>query len=176
MVKPASPGIGYVILCHTLNNTIGFFRRGPLLNAGELSANMPPRRKPLPNPLPEGYTLTDTEKKQWKLGKIIGRGGFGLIYLASRRLDAPVPGDSDFVIKVEYHENGPLFSELKFYQRAAKPESIERWKKSRGLNFLGIPCYFGFGLAEFQGTRYRFMVMDRLGTDLQKFCVENGGG
>lgn len=23
----------------------------------------------------------------------------------------------------EYHENGPLFSELKFYQRAAKPDS-----------------------------------------------------
>lgn len=25
----------------------------------------------------------------------------------------------------EYQENGPLFSELKFYQRAAKPESSE---------------------------------------------------
>ncbi|KAJ8402701.1 hypothetical protein AAFF_G00363730 [Aldrovandia affinis] len=106
-------------------------------------------KKTLPTPLPEGYTLTDTEKKPWKLGKIIGRGGFGLIYLASRRLDAPVPDDSDFVIKIEYHENGPLFSELKFYQRAAKPESIQRWKKGRGLDFLGIPSYFGSGLAEF---------------------------
>ncbi|KAI1894765.1 hypothetical protein AGOR_G00119110 [Albula goreensis] len=136
---------------------------------------MPPRRKPLPNPLPNGYILTDTEKKQWKLGEIIGQGGFGLIYLASRRLDAPVPSDSDFVIKVEYHENGPLFSELKFYQRAAKPESIQRWKKRHGLDFLGIPSYFGSGLAEHNGTRYRFMVMDRLGKDLQKVCAENGG-
>ncbi|KAJ8360106.1 hypothetical protein SKAU_G00166310 [Synaphobranchus kaupii] len=148
----------------------------PLLNAGKLrGAKMPPRRKPQPTPMPEGYIMTDTEKKQWKLGKIIGRGGFGLIYLASRRLDAPVPDDSDFVIKVEYHENGPLFSELKFYQRAAKPESIERWKRMRGLDFLGIPSYFGSGLTEFNGTRYRFMVMDRLGTDLQKVSEENGG-
>ncbi|XP_061084571.1 serine/threonine-protein kinase VRK1-like [Conger conger] len=136
---------------------------------------MPPKRKPLPPPLPTGYILTDMEKKQWKLGKIIGRGGFGLIYLASRRLDAPVPDDSDFVIKVEYHENGPLFSELKFYQRAAKPESVKRWKMRRSSTFLGIPCYFGSGLAELNGTRYRFMVVDRLGTDLQKFCDQNGG-
>ncbi|XP_036403276.1 serine/threonine-protein kinase VRK2 isoform X2 [Megalops cyprinoides] len=136
---------------------------------------MPPRRKALPNPLPEGWTLTDAEKKHWRLGKIIGRGGFGLIYLASPRLDAPVPDDSEFVIKVEYHENGPLFSELKFYQRAAKPESLLKWKRSRHLDFLGIPVYYGSGLSEYNGTRYRFMVMDRLGSDLQKVCDGNGG-
>lgn len=83
----------------------------------------PPRKQKLPVPLPENFTLTDTEKKKWKLGKIIGRGGFGLIYLASQDLDKPVAQDSNFVIKLEYHENGPLFSELKFYQRAAKPEN-----------------------------------------------------
>ena len=32
---------------------------------------------------PEGLTLTDFMKKQWCLGKPIGSGGFGLIYLAS---------------------------------------------------------------------------------------------
>ncbi|KAK3573302.1 hypothetical protein QTP86_022369 [Hemibagrus guttatus] len=73
----------------------------------------------------------------------------------------------------EYHENGPLFSELKFYQRAAKPESISKWKRNKRLNFLGIPTYWGSGLSEHNGTRYRFMVMDRLGTDLQKLFVEN---
>ena len=85
----------------------------------------PPRKSALPKPLPEGFLLTDTEKKRWRLGKVIGQGGFGLIYLASRDVDTPVAADSDFVVKVEYHENGPLFSELKFYQRAAKPESSE---------------------------------------------------
>uniref|UniRef100_A0A674ACK1 non-specific serine/threonine protein kinase n=1 Tax=Salmo trutta TaxID=8032 RepID=A0A674ACK1_SALTR len=135
----------------------------------------PPRKRALPAPLPDGFTLIDTEKKQWKLGRIIGQGGFGLIYLASQDMEMPVGEDSHFVIKVEYHENGPLFSELKFYQRAAKPENMQRWMRSKTLDFLGIPAYWGSGLAEHNGTRYRFMVMDRLGSDLQKVCDRNGG-
>lgn len=136
---------------------------------------MAPKKYTLPRPLPEGCILTDSEKKNWRIGKIIGKGGFGLIYLASRDVNVPVRDDTDFVIKVEYHENGPLFSELKFYQRAAKPDTMNKWKKSKHLEFLGIPTYWGSGLAENNGTRYRFMVMDRLGTDLQKVFVENGG-
>eukprot|EP00064_Thunnus_orientalis_P010210 superscaffoldBa00001362_g10236 len=75
----------------------------------------------------------------------------------------------------EYQENGPLFSELKFYQRAAKPESMQKWMRSRKLDFLGIPVYWGSGLAEYNDLRYRFMAMDRLGSDLQKVCERNGG-
>ncbi|XP_042358009.1 serine/threonine-protein kinase VRK2 isoform X2 [Plectropomus leopardus] len=135
----------------------------------------PPKKRALPKPLPEGFVLTDTEKKKWRLGKIIGQGGFGLIYLASHDVDRPVSADTDFVIKVEYHENGPLFSELKFYQRAAKAESMQKWKRSRKLDFLGIPTYWGSGLAEHNELRYRFMAMDRLGSDLQKVCESSGG-
>uniref|UniRef100_A0A6Q2YI71 non-specific serine/threonine protein kinase n=1 Tax=Esox lucius TaxID=8010 RepID=A0A6Q2YI71_ESOLU len=136
---------------------------------------MAPRKRPLPNPLPSGFILTDTGKKQWRLGQVIGQGGFGLIYLASQDLDMPVVEDSNYVIKVEYHENGPLFSELKFYQRATKPENIQRWKRTNKLDFLGIPTYWGSGQSEHCGTSYRFMVMDRLGSDLQKVCDLNGG-
>uniref|UniRef100_A0A8C2B2I4 non-specific serine/threonine protein kinase n=1 Tax=Cyprinus carpio TaxID=7962 RepID=A0A8C2B2I4_CYPCA len=130
---------------------------------------MAPKKNTLPRPLPEGYILTDSEKKSWRIGKIIGKGGFGLIYLGK---------DFIFCINMycqEYHENGPLFSELKFYQRAAKPDTMNKWKKSKQLEFLGIPTYWGSGLTESNGTRYRFMVMDRLGTDLQKVFMENGG-
>nr|XP_020506737.1 serine/threonine-protein kinase VRK1-like [Labrus bergylta]XP_020506738.1 serine/threonine-protein kinase VRK1-like [Labrus bergylta] len=136
---------------------------------------MAPKKTALPKPLPQGFILTDTEKKKWRLGEIIGQGGFGLIYLASQDVDRPVAADTDFVIKVEYQENGPLFSELKFYQRAAKPESMQKWKTSRKLDFLGIPTYWGSGLAEHNNLRYRFMAMDRLGSDLQKVCEKNGG-
>ncbi|XP_041759912.1 serine/threonine-protein kinase VRK1-like [Coregonus clupeaformis] len=138
----------------------------------------PPRKRVLPAPLPDGFTLTDKEKKRWRLGRIIGQGGFGIfnfliIYLASHDVDTPVGENSNFVIKVGYHENGPLFSELKFYQRSTKPENNE-WKRSKKLDFLGIPAYWGSGLAEHNRTRYRFMAMDRLCSDLQKVCERNG--
>ncbi|KAM4599715.1 serine/threonine-protein kinase VRK1-like isoform 2-T2 [Fundulus diaphanus] len=135
----------------------------------------PPRKRTLPKPLPDGFILADAEKKKWRLGKILGEGGFGLIYLASQDVSKPVADDADFVIKVEYQENGPLFSELKFYQRAAKAESVQKWKRGKKLEFLGIPTYWGSGLAEYKELRYRFMVMDRLGSDLQKVCERNGG-
>ncbi|XP_056147732.1 serine/threonine-protein kinase VRK2 isoform X2 [Lampris incognitus] len=47
--------------------------------------------------------------------------------------------------------------------------------KNSNLDFLGIPAYWGSGLAEHNGTRYRFMAMDRLGSDLQKICKSIGG-
>uniref|UniRef100_A0A3Q4HJD2 non-specific serine/threonine protein kinase n=1 Tax=Neolamprologus brichardi TaxID=32507 RepID=A0A3Q4HJD2_NEOBR len=94
---------------------------------------------------------------------------------ASKDIDRPVGTDTDFVIKLEYQENGSLFSELKFYQRAAKPESMQKWKRNKKLDFLGIPTYWGSGLAEYNKLRYRFMVMDRLGSDLQKACESSGG-
>ncbi|KAJ0004883.1 hypothetical protein NQD34_011097 [Periophthalmus magnuspinnatus] len=135
----------------------------------------PPKKRTLPKPLPDSFILTDTEKKSWRLGRIIGEGGFGLIYLASPDVDRPVPSDSQFVVKVEYLENGPLFCELKFYQRAAKKDMIEKWMRTKQLDFLGIPTYWGSGQAQYKDLRYRFMVLDRLGCDLQKICDQNGG-
>ncbi|KAM9187812.1 serine/threonine-protein kinase VRK2 isoform 1-T3 [Dugong dugon] len=136
---------------------------------------MPPKRNDkykLPVPLPEGMVLGDTEGKQWMLGKMIGSGGFGLIYLAfpTNKPDE----DVRHVIKVEYQENGPLFSELKFYQRAAKKDCIKRWVALKQLDYLGIPQFYGSGLTTFKGRSYRFMVMERLGIDLQKISDHNG--
>ncbi|EDL16262.1 vaccinia related kinase 2, isoform CRA_a [Mus musculus] len=137
---------------------------------------MAPRRKEkykLPVPLPEGKILDDMEGNRWALGKMIGSGGFGLIYLA---FPTNKPNkDARHVIKLEYQENGPLFSELKFYQRAAKRECIQKWIQQRKLDYLGIPVFYGFGLTDFKGKSYRFMVMERLGIDLQKLLDQNGG-
>ncbi|KAF5918010.1 hypothetical protein HPG69_019816, partial [Diceros bicornis minor] len=74
----------------------------------------------------------------------------------------------------EYQENGPLFSELKFYQRAAKKDCIKKWIELKQLDYLGIPLFYGSGLTEFKGRSYRFMVMERLGIDLQKISDQHG--
>jgi vaccinia related kinase len=54
-----------------------------------------------PKHLPEGTILTDAAKNQWKIGPVIGSGGFGEIYSACRA-DAPVKKHSDypFVVKI----------------------------------------------------------------------------
>ncbi|XP_068009364.1 serine/threonine-protein kinase VRK2 isoform X4 [Melanerpes formicivorus] len=138
---------------------------------------MPPKdrgRGKLPTPLPRDMILKDTEGKSWRLGSQIGQGGFGLIYLASPQIHVPVDDDAVHVIKVEYLENGPLFSELKFYQRAAKQEHIRKWMNLKKIKCLGIPVFWGSGLAEYKGKSYRFMVMERLGEDLQRIFEDCG--
>ncbi|XP_027748358.1 serine/threonine-protein kinase VRK2 isoform X1 [Empidonax traillii] len=138
---------------------------------------MPPKgpgRSKLPVPLPKDMILKDTEGKTWRLGSQIGQGGFGLIYLASPQTRVPVQDDAVHVIKVEYLENGPLFSELKFYQRAAKQEHIRKWMSLKKIRCLGIPVFWGSGLAEYKGKSYRFMVMERLGEDLQRIFQDCG--
>uniref|UniRef100_A0A8C4FH94 non-specific serine/threonine protein kinase n=1 Tax=Dicentrarchus labrax TaxID=13489 RepID=A0A8C4FH94_DICLA len=133
-----------------------------------------PAKRKLAEEFPPGEVLTDTGKKAWKLGAPIGQGGFGLLYLADENSAKAVGEDACYVIKVEPSDNGPLFSELKFYMRAAKPDLIQSWMKSHKLKSLGVPRYWGSGLHERDGRKYRFMVIDRLGTDLQKRFEECG--
>ncbi|XP_029973536.1 serine/threonine-protein kinase VRK1-like isoform X2 [Salarias fasciatus] len=133
-----------------------------------------PAKRKLAEKFPAGEVLTDTGKKTWKLGDPVGQGGFGLIYLAQENSSKSVGADAQYVIKVEPSENGPLFSELKFYMRAAKPDLIQNWQRSHKLKSLGVPRYWGSGLHEKDGKKYRFMVIDRLGTDLQKKFEECG--
>nr|XP_057933186.1 serine/threonine-protein kinase VRK1 isoform X2 [Doryrhamphus excisus] len=133
-----------------------------------------PAKRKLANELPPGEVLTDTRKKLWKLGAPIGQGGFGVLYLADEDSPKAVGDDARFVIKVEPFDSGPLFCELRFYIRAAKPEPIKSWMKGRRLKYLGVPRYWGSGHHDRGGKRYRFMVIDRLGTDLQRKLEENG--
>lgn len=46
----------------------------------------PPKKNTLPKPLPDSFILQDTQKKKWRLGRIIGQGGFGLIYLGNEHI------------------------------------------------------------------------------------------
>ncbi|XP_012273530.1 serine/threonine-protein kinase VRK1 [Orussus abietinus] len=127
----------------------------------------------LPEPIPRGEILTDMSKKQWVIGTSIGTGGFGEIYSAAP-YNSKQTSEYPAVVKIEPHENGPLFVEMHFYMRNAKPADIDAWKKKRKLTTLGMPRYVGSGSHEYNNTKYRFVVMDRYGTDLWKLFLENG--
>ncbi|XP_065919725.1 serine/threonine-protein kinase VRK1-like isoform X2 [Dysidea avara] len=140
---------------------------------------MPPKRGPkaykLAKPLPPGEIMTDMLKKQWVLGAPVGQGGFGLIYLAAPESEKHADDkNADYVIKLEPHENGPLFTELAFYHRVAKKEKMDEWRKTHTVSYLGIPVYIGSGSHTNSGVQYRFMVMQRFGTDLEKIFNDCG--
>ncbi|CAK9813863.1 Nucleosomal histone kinase 1 [Anthophora quadrimaculata] len=126
----------------------------------------------LPDPIAAGEILTDMAKKQWILGTSIGMGGFGEIYSAAV-YNGKVPKDYPYVIKIEPHGNGPLFVEMHFYMRNAKSDEIDSWRKKKKLTALGMPQYIGSGSHEYKKTKYRFVVMDRYGTDLWKLFEAN---
>lgn len=159
-----------VIVQHRFGEVILF-----LLTLEKMAPNRKaPLKRKLAEEFPQGEVLVDTYKKEWKLGTPIGKGGFGLLYLADESSKKPVGSNAPYVIKVEPIDSGPLFSELKFYMRAAKPELIHKWITSQNLKYLGVPKYWGSGLHENGGNSYRFMVMDRFGSDLQKIFESNG--
>ncbi|XP_022330674.2 serine/threonine-protein kinase VRK1-like [Crassostrea virginica] len=127
-----------------------------------------PKGPKLPDPFTNGTILQDLRKKQWKLGNEVGKGGFGLIYLASEDTASTVAPTAEHVIKIEPLSNGPLFCELHFYQRVSKPEMIDDWVKSKKMKYLGVPKYLAHGTHKRGSETFRFMVMPRFGSDLQK--------
>nr|XP_023016800.1 serine/threonine-protein kinase VRK1-like [Leptinotarsa decemlineata] len=139
-------------------------------------AKAAPKRKAangykLAEPLPKGAILEDLAKKKWKLGPSIGQGGFGEIYSAQ---EADSGGSKyPYVIKIEPHGNGPLFVEMHFYMRNCKPDDVEQFKKQKGLKTFGMPVYLGSGSHEHNGEKYRFIVMQKFGTDLWKLFLEH---
>ena len=122
----------------------------------------------LPDPVPLGTIVTGTNKKQFRVGKSIGVGGFGEIYLVSEDISRAVGDDAHLgkflkvlkpisiilvvifhyfklfglisAMKIEPHENGPLFVEMNFYIRAAQPQMVEEFKKAKNLKSFGMPC------------------------------------
>lgn len=56
--------------------------------------------------------LHDIANNCWKVGKPIGKGSFGEIFLATDNVSGPVRDDASYVAKIEPHHNGPLFVEI----------------------------------------------------------------
>ncbi|KAJ8951244.1 hypothetical protein NQ318_010272 [Aromia moschata] len=112
-----------------------------------------------------------TFQKEVEIGAFDWARRFGEIYSAqeAESTGAKYP----YVIKVEPHTNGPLFVEMHFYMRNAKPSDIEEFKKHKKLKTFGMPSYLGSGSHEYKSEKYRFIVMEKFGTDLWKIFLEN---
>ena len=62
-----------------------------------------------------------------------------MIYLCDQKGS---PNDLDsarYVIKIEPKKNGPLFTEINYYQRNCKEVEIDKFSKKHKLKVLGIP-------------------------------------
>jgi len=122
----------------------------------------------MPDPIPLGEVVHNNTKDVWTVGKSIGVGGFGEIYLCCVG-ENKCNDNATLAMKIEPHENGPLFVEMNFYLRTAKAEMVEEFRKKRGLKSFGMPVLRGSGNHTFKGSKYRFLVMDRYSKDLDKF-------
>lgn len=144
---------------------------GPKNKTGGQKKSRATNSHKLPDPFPKGEILKDHGKKQWCLGDVIGQGGFGLIYTAKL---VEAGNDQSYVVKIEPISNGPLFCELHVYQRIAKPEMIDEWTKAKKLKYLGLPKYISSGSHTRGKETFRFMVIERFGTDVQKIFEKVG--
>ncbi|XP_045774627.1 nucleosomal histone kinase 1-like isoform X2 [Maniola jurtina] len=139
-----------------------------------------PKRKAngykMPAPIPVGEVLVDTiGKKKWRIGPSIGVGGFGEIYSACDHESSPKKGGGyPYVIKIEPHENGPLFVEVHFYIRNSNKAEIEKYMKDKKLTTFGMPLYFGHGSHEYKGEKYRYLVLERYGQNIWSLFLQNG--
>ncbi|XP_061719089.1 serine/threonine-protein kinase VRK1-like [Cydia pomonella] len=129
----------------------------------------------MPAPIATGEIIHDTTmKKKWRIGPSIGVGGFGEIYSACDHDSTPKSSNYPFVVKIEPHENGPLFVEKHFYIRNAKMDDITSFMKSKKLSSLGMPSYYGNGSHDYKGEKYRYLVLERYGKDLWSLFIDSG--
>ncbi|CAH0718511.1 unnamed protein product, partial [Brenthis ino] len=121
--------------------------------------------------LPPGIVFTDILQKEWRIGKPIGRGSFGRIYLASDETDKEVTKlNARYVVKIEPHTNGPLFVEVHCLIRTAQVSKVKAWRQQNMQKRLGMPPYIASGsfTDKNSGVKYRFLVLPRYDVDLHK--------
>ncbi|XP_026936118.1 serine/threonine-protein kinase VRK3 isoform X7 [Sagmatias obliquidens] len=116
--------------------------------------------------LPERTVLIDKSGQHWKLSCLQSRDGQGILYEAepdSTFACESSLGKQRFSLKLDA-KDGRLFNEQNFFQRAAKPLQVNKWKKLHSTPQLAIPTCVGFGIHQ---NKYRFLVFPILGRSLQ---------
>ncbi|XP_050090549.1 uncharacterized protein LOC126574403 isoform X2 [Anopheles aquasalis] len=133
---------------------------GPTIAASSYSPNVSASEFTLSKEFVDGTLLMDLALKQWRIGKPIGKGSFGEIFLASDDIDHPVTSDNaEYVVKIEPHSNGPLFVEIHCLLNTAK-------RSETCIIPPGMPEYIASGSHMFKNERYRFLILKRYKRDL----------
>lgn len=126
-----------------------------------------------------GTILRDVLSKAWRLGRPIGKGNFGEIFLASDDTVCPATSETaKYVVKIEPHSNGPLFVEIhclintsrsKDSSDVGEDAAILPAQQTHALSKgppSGIPSFIASGTHYFGDARYRFLVLPRFDRDL----------
>ncbi|XP_017125118.1 uncharacterized protein LOC108144607 [Drosophila elegans] len=126
-----------------------------------------------------GTILRDVLSKAWRLGRPIGKGNFGEIFLASDDTVCPASSETaKYVVKIEPHSNGPLFVEIhclintsqsKDVSDCGEDAAILPAQQTHALSKgppSGIPRFIASGTHYFGDARYRFLVLPRFDRDL----------
>ena len=50
--------------------------------------------------------------------------------------------------------------------------TVNNWKSSHKIKFLGVPAYIGSGCHESGSAKYRFMIMERFGEDVDQIFAK----
>ncbi|XP_060235683.1 inactive serine/threonine-protein kinase VRK3 isoform X6 [Meriones unguiculatus] len=122
--------------------------------------------------LPTGTMLTDKNGQHWILGALQSRDDQGILYEAEPTSVLPCESRTQkhrFSLKLD-SKDGRLFNEQNFFQRAAKPVQVNKWKKQFLVPLLAIPTCVGFGIHQ---DKYRFLVFPNLGRSLQSSLDDN---
>ncbi|XP_055992183.1 inactive serine/threonine-protein kinase VRK3 [Sorex fumeus] len=122
--------------------------------------------------LPAGTLLTDKNGNLWKLGYLQARGDQGILYEAEPASASTSKCRSQkgrFSLKLD-SKDGRLFNEQNFFQRAAKPLQVNKWKKLYSVPLLAVPTCVGFGIHQ---DKFRFLVFPHLGRSLQSVLDDN---
>uniref|UniRef100_A0A8C3WCB7 Serine/threonine-protein kinase VRK3 n=1 Tax=Catagonus wagneri TaxID=51154 RepID=A0A8C3WCB7_9CETA len=122
--------------------------------------------------LPAGTVLTDKSGQRWQLRCLQTRSSQGILYEAepvSTTACTSSPQEQRFSLKLDA-KDGRLFNEQNFFQRAAKPFQVNKWKRLYSIPQLAVPTCVGFGVHQ---DKYRFLVLPTLGRSLQSILDDS---
>ncbi|XP_048887430.1 inactive serine/threonine-protein kinase VRK3 [Brienomyrus brachyistius] len=121
-------------------------------------------------PLQDGQQLSDTSGRNWRVKELLAQSEVELVY-AAQLVTSGTSSSCKHILKLA-PKDGKIFNEQNFLQRAAKSPSVEKWKKLKKQDFLGIPACDGFGL---HADMYRFLILPNMGRTLQSIMESKGG-